>query len=83
MQKPARPYDELDRLKALRSTGLLDSMPEARFDRLTRLIRRLLGVPTALVSLVDDERQWFKSAEHFAIGELPRDTSFCGHAILR
>lgn len=82
MQKPARPDDELDRLKALRSTGLLDSMPEARFDRLTRLVRRLLGVPTALVSLVDDERQWFKSAQHFAIEELPRDTSFCGHAIL-
>lgn len=82
MQKPVRPDDELDRLKALRSTGLLDSAPEARFDRLTRLIRRLLGVPTALVSLVDDERQWFKSAHNFDAEETPRDTSFCGHAIL-
>ncbi len=82
MQQPARPDDELDRLKALRSTGLLDSAPEERFDRLTRLIRRLLSVPVALVSLVDDDRQWFKSAGDFAPEELPRDSSFCGHAIL-
>jgi diguanylate cyclase (GGDEF)-like protein len=82
VQQPARPDDELDRLKALRSTGLLDSAPEARFDRLTRLIRRLLGVPVALVSLVDDDRQWFKSAGDFGSEEMPRDSSFCGHAIL-
>lgn len=81
MQQAPRPSDEHERLHALRSIGLLDSAPEARFDRLTRLVCRLLDVPTALVSLVDDERQWFKSCQNLSATELPRDSSFCGHAI--
>ena len=50
------------RLDALRRTGLLDTRPEEVFDRLTRLVCRLLGVPVALVSLVEADRQFFKSA---------------------
>ena len=51
-----------DRLEALRRTRLLDTPPEEAFDRLTRLVCRLLDVPTALVSLVEADRQFFKSA---------------------
>lgn len=67
---------------ALRDTGLLDSPDEERFDRLTRLARQALGVPIALVSLVDTDRQWFKSRQGVATSETGRDISFCGHAIL-
>lgn len=55
--------------------------PEERFDRLTRLAKRLFNVPIALVSLVDADRQWFKSSVGLAALQTPRDISFCGHAI--
>ena len=80
--KPARPANEATRLAQLRSLELLDSTNEERFDRITRLAQRLFGVSTALVTLVDEDRQWFKSRVGFAASETPRDISFCGHAIL-
>ncbi|MCR4294236.1 MAG: PAS domain S-box protein, partial [Elusimicrobia bacterium] len=61
---------------------MLDTAPEERFDRLARLAQNLLGVPTALVSLVDAGRVWFKSRQGLDLRETPRDVSFCGHAIL-
>jgi len=77
------PHDEADRLQSLRSLGLLDTPPEERFDRITRLAQALFGVPIALISFVDAERQWFKSRQGFAEpAETPRDVSFCAHAIL-
>ena len=82
MEKPATPLDEQARLEALQSLGVLDTPPEERFDRLTRIARQLFGVPIALVSLIDSERQWFKSADGLDASETPRDISFCGHAIL-
>ncbi|WMC10595.1 PAS domain-containing protein [Oceanimonas pelagia] len=82
MKTPALPFDEPQRLQALRRTGLLDTPPEARFDRLTRIARQSFGVEIALVSLVDSERQWFKSAQGLNACETGRDISFCGHAIL-
>lgn len=82
MQKPDIPKDEKARLKNLRSLDILDTPPEERFDRLTRIANRLFDVPIALVSLVDDDRQWFKSSVGLAARETPRDISFCGHAIL-
>ncbi len=69
-------------MEALRSLNMLDTPPEERFDRLTRMAKRLFGVPVALVSLVDEERQWFKSNIGLNIRETSRDDSFCGHAIL-
>jgi diguanylate cyclase (GGDEF)-like protein len=81
MITPAVPADEAIRLRTLRSLDLLDTPPEERFDRLTRLSKRLFGVPIALVSLVDANRQWFKSCDGLAVPETPRDVSFCGHAI--
>ena len=82
MEKPKKPADEARRLEALRGLKILDTPPEERFDRLTRLAQNLLGVPTAMVSLVDDERQWFKSRQGLEAKETSRDLSFCGHAIL-
>lgn len=82
MKKPDIPHDEQARLQALRSLGVLDTPPEERFDRLTRMAKRLFGVPIALVSLVDEDRQWFKSCFGLRVSETPRDLSFCGHAIL-
>ena len=82
MQKPIKPVDEAQRLQALRALSILDTLPEERFDRLTRLAKRLFGVPIALVSLVDDHRQWFKSRQGLEVSETPRDISFCGHAVL-
>ena len=77
----ASPQDEAARLRALRELGILDSAPEERFDRITRLAQRVFDVPIALVSLVDAERQWFKSRQGLDIEETHRDLSFCSHAI--
>lgn len=82
MQPPATPRDERTRLETLRSLKLLDTSPSERFDRLTRIARRMFGVPISLVSLVDENRQWFKSRQGLDATETPRDISFCGHAIL-
>ena len=82
MLKPAIPADESQRLKTLRDLKLLDTPPEERFDRVTRLARQVFATPIALVSLVDADRQWFKSRQGLAAEETHRDISFCGHAIL-
>ncbi|MEQ8484856.1 MAG: sensor domain-containing diguanylate cyclase [Pseudomonadales bacterium] len=82
MQAPSTPQDEKTRLDTLRALNILDTSPEERFDRLTRLAKRLFGVPIALVSLVDENRQWFKSRQGLDACETSRDVSFCGHAIL-
>ncbi len=73
--------DEPERLRALRDAGVLDSPAEERFDRITRLARRVFDVPIALVSLVDAERQWFKSHQGLDVRETHREISFCAHAI--
>jgi diguanylate cyclase (GGDEF)-like protein len=82
MQKPPTPIDETQRLRALHSLKILDTAEEERFDRITRLATRLFNVPVALVSLVDQKRQWFKSRQGLEACETGRDVSFCGHAIL-
>lgn len=79
----ALPENELQRVAALHDLGILDTPPDERFDRLTRLARRLFGVPIALVSLVDTDRQWFKSKAGLGACETSRDVSFCSHAILQ
>lgn len=77
------PLDDASRVCALQSLRVLDTPPEERFDRVTRLARRMFQVPIALVTLVDADRQWFKSRQGLGSAELPRDSSFCGHAILQ
>lgn len=83
MKAPDVPPDEPFRLSALEELALLDTPPEERFDRLTRLAARTLNVPIALVSLIDTDRQWFKSRRGLDARETGRDISFCGHAVLR
>jgi phosphoribosyl 1,2-cyclic phosphodiesterase/DNA-binding response OmpR family regulator len=75
------PPDEEQRLATLHGLGILDTPEEQRFDRLTRLAAAILRVPVALVSLVDRERQWFKSAHGVEVRQTPRETSFCAHAV--
>lgn len=83
MQEPPSPIDENQRLRALVKLRMLDTIPEERFDRITRVACRAFGVPIALVSLVDRNRQWFKSRQGLEAGETGRNISFCGHAILQ
>jgi diguanylate cyclase (GGDEF)-like protein len=82
VKEPVIPVDEQERLTQLRSLAILDTPPEERFDRVTRMARRLFGVPIALVSLIDENRQWFKSCFGLDVSETERRISFCGHAIL-
>lgn len=79
----AIPEDEAARLAALRSTRLLDTPPEERFDRLTRIAARLFDAPISLLTLIDEDRQWFKSRVGIDTEQTPRDVAFCAHAILR
>jgi diguanylate cyclase (GGDEF)-like protein len=73
--------DEPARLAALRRYDVLDTPPEAPFDKLTALVRSVLNVPICAVTLVDAERQWFKSQIGIDVVETPRDVSFCTHTI--
>jgi two-component sensor histidine kinase len=80
--------DDAERLMALERTGLMDTPPDPRFDRLTRLTARTLGVPVVLVSLVDNERQFFKSAVGLAepwdtCRQTPLSHSFCQYVVTR
>ncbi|WP_415842065.1 GAF domain-containing protein [Paracidovorax anthurii] len=81
---PAPLHDNVaERLRALRDLMLLDTSPEERFDRVVRFAAEQLDAPMALVSLVDEQRQWFKSRIGIALEETARDISFCAHAILQ
>ncbi|MCA1766843.1 MAG: hypothetical protein LC639_01175 [Idiomarina sp.] len=71
MKAACTPDNEAERIKALEETGLLDSEPEERFDRLTRIVQRALNIPIALISLVDNNRQWFKSQQGLSASETP------------
>jgi phosphoribosyl 1,2-cyclic phosphodiesterase/GAF domain-containing protein len=81
-QSAPMPDDEDARLKAVHDLGLLDTEPEERFDQHTRAACRALDVPVALVTLVDSDRQWFKSRQGIEVTETPRDQSLCAHVIL-
>jgi len=82
------PADETERLRALRACQVLDTPPDARLDAITRLAARLFDVPISFISLVDEDRQWFKSAfgpttgSLVTAGQTPRRESFCAYALL-
>ncbi|HUR42263.1 MAG TPA: sensor domain-containing diguanylate cyclase [Verrucomicrobiae bacterium] len=82
MQKPDPHPDEKRRLDAVRALRLLDTPIEERFERITRSAKQLLQVPIVALTLVDAERQWFKSVHGLDAAETSRHDSFCGHAIL-
>jgi PAS domain S-box-containing protein len=76
------PANESERLQALYTYNLLDTLPEAQFDRITQLAASICGVPIALVSLIDKDRQWFKSKVCLDITEIARNISFCQYTIM-
>ncbi|HEY2183524.1 MAG TPA: MBL fold metallo-hydrolase [Xanthobacteraceae bacterium] len=79
--RAAVPEDEEERLASLQALKILDTGQEDRFDRVTRLAAALFNVPVALVSLVDANRQWFKSRHGLDATETSRDASFCAHVV--
>ncbi|MAU72607.1 MAG: histidine kinase [Pseudozobellia sp.] len=83
MKKPEIPFDEAERLKALHSFNILDTLEEKEYDGITRIAADISNTPIALVSLVDADRQWFKSHYGIDATETPRDIAFCAHAINR
>lgn len=80
---PPKPANEAARISQLKRLQILDTPVEERFDRVTRILSRALDVPIAAVSLVDEERQWFKSVQGLNVCETCRDQAFCAHAILQ
>ncbi|RYZ77762.1 MAG: PAS domain S-box protein [Proteobacteria bacterium] len=83
MKRPAAPSSEQNRLAVLHSLKILDTGAEELFDGITALASEICGTSIALISLVDENRQWFKSRVGLEAKETPRDVSFCGHAILQ
>ncbi len=82
MKSAPVPVDELARLEALKGYNLLDTLPEDIYDDITQLASEICRVPISLISLVDEDRQWFKSKQRLGPDETIRDYSFCAHAIL-
>lgn len=81
MQAPPTPAGEQARLALLQRTALLDTPPEPELDRIVSLAAAIFNTPTALLSLVDHDRQWFKARYGMALRETPRDVSLCGHVV--
>jgi hypothetical protein len=76
------PENEAERLNTLRGYEILDTHPEDRFDDLTRLAALICSTPISLISLVDEDRQWFKSKTGVEVCQTPREDAFCAHAIM-
>jgi GAF domain-containing protein len=82
MPAAERPDNEEERLKALHDLDLLDTEPEEEFDELVRRAAEATGAPIAVITLVDEARQWFKARVNLELESTDRDLAFCAHAIL-
>src|SRR5690349_18852326 len=83
MKVAALPTNELERLSAINSYEILDSLPESDFDQLTKIASEICETPISLISIVDEDRQWFKSRFGLGAQQTHRDYAFCAHAILQ
>jgi len=81
MREPKPPSNEEPRLERLHDLDILDTLPERTYDDIVALAASICGVPISLVSLVDEERQWFKARHGLEATETPRGLSFCGHVV--
>jgi len=81
VMRPLIPQDEAERLVEFRLSAAIDSAPEERFDKITRMAQKVFAAPFVGISFVEGDRQWFKSKQGLPIGDSSRDLSFCGHAI--
>lgn len=81
-QRAAKPADEANRLAALRALNLLDTAPQERFERITRVAKALADVPIAYISFVDENRQWFMSCQGLSAKETSREVAFCAHVVV-
>lgn len=79
--KPGKTENEVERLKSLYSCNLLNDSQKETFDQITRLASIICEVPIALVTLIDEDRQWFKSAYGISGNGTPREHAFCSYAI--
>lgn len=81
MTIPITPDNEIERLQALREYSILDTLPEQDFDDITKIASEICQTPISLITLIDSNRQWFKSNHGLNVRETPRDYAFCAHAI--
>jgi len=82
MKKAPIPENEQKRLAVLRELGILDTAPEERFDALTREAAKYFKVPISTITIMDENREWYKSHQGTPEKQGPRDISFCGHAMM-
>ena len=83
MKAPVKPTNEMSRILDLKDLNILDTPISKQFERITRITKSLYNVPIVAISLVDQERQWFKSIQGLDVCETSREVSFCGHTILQ
>jgi len=83
MIKPEMPPDEIERIAALKRYRILDTLAEDAYDDLLAILAGICGAPMGAVTLVDEDRQWFKATLGLDVSQTPRDDSFCAHAILQ
>jgi len=82
MRRPDPHPQEEERLKIIRSLEILDTHPEERFDRITKMAIEKFNMPISSITIVDKDREWYKSFKGLDLNESPRNESFCGHALL-
>src|SRR5690606_34782170 len=82
MECPIFPFNELERSEAVQQYALIDTLPEEDYDNITKLAATICEVPISLITMIADNRNYFKSHHGILFQESPRDISFCGHAIV-